>query len=363
MRLMTVLFTLSLLASAACSSSSSSSCEAAVRHVAALRGTPDDVPEAVAKCLREKWTATVRGCMARASSTTEATNCMTGRDTPVAAGPGATPTRLPSLSAGGALSATGTVRATTTTAILLDDVEGAPVLACSIGSKLVGSAWACSQEIKGDLGVASLDGAQRQLGKAKTIKCDPTESGDVIAKRAGFHLAASPRAHDSPLADFLVWPAARAKDVTVWNTSPSVDIAALTRRAAELAAALTRPAGDGADVAYAMNGAIEVRGALSADVDGDARDDAIYSIALPSDDAPFWQPRYLLASVSSRPGELLAVGSSTYSEIEAVGAIDLDGDGAAEVLVTEPYHEGSSSFVGRYKDGTIEPLGGWGCGL
>jgi len=37
MRLMTVLFTLSLLASAACSSSSSSSCEAAVRHVAALR--------------------------------------------------------------------------------------------------------------------------------------------------------------------------------------------------------------------------------------------------------------------------------------------------------------------------------------
>jgi len=46
----------------------------------------------------------------------------------------------------------------TTTAVILDDAEGGAVLACAISDKLVGSAWKCSQEITGDLAVASLGG-------------------------------------------------------------------------------------------------------------------------------------------------------------------------------------------------------------
>lgn len=250
-----------------------------------------------------------------------------------------------------------------TTAVILDDYEAAAVLACSISGKLVGSAWTCSQEMKGDLAVTSLDGRQRKLGAPKTLKCDPTETGDVQAKRAGFRIDKSTSAADDKLlGQFLIWPASRARDAILWNTRPTVDIVGLTRRAAEISSSLTYRENDG-DVPYVLSGAIEVRGALSADIDGDDKPDVIYSIALPSDMEPFWQPRYLIASVSSRPGELLEVGASTYSEIQAVAAIDLDGDGADEVLVTEPYHEGSSSFVGRFKDGKIDSLGGWGCGL
>lgn len=72
---------LSLVASFACSNSPPPSCEAAVRHVATLQPSLD-VPDNVAKCLREKWTTTARACIVRATSTNEVTACMTGRENP-----------------------------------------------------------------------------------------------------------------------------------------------------------------------------------------------------------------------------------------------------------------------------------------
>lgn len=229
------------------------------------------------------------------------------------------------------------------------------MLACSISDKLVGSACVCSKEITGDL-VESLAGGQRRLGGPKTIKCDPPGTGYVRENRAGFSIdKGTPAADGDLLGQFLIWPASRARDAVLWNTKPTVDVAALTRRAAELSNGLTYSSNEGAPASYVLAGASDVRGALSADIDGDDQPDAIYSIALPSDMERFWQPRFLIASVSSRPGELLEVGASTYSEIQAVAAIDLDGDGADEVLVTEPYHECSSSFVGRFTGGKLGP--------
>ncbi len=250
-----------------------------------------------------------------------------------------------------------------TTAVILDDLESAAVLACSIGDKLVGSAWKCSQEMTGDLTATSLAGGQRRLGKPKTLKCDPTETGDVQSKRAGFHLdeATSPQS-DNLMAPFLIWPASRARDAIAWTMRPRVDLTALTKSAAEHSRGLKYKTSEG-EAPYQFDGGIEVRGSLTADIDGDDKNDTIYSVALSSDNAPFWQPRFLLAELGSKPGTILKVGDSFYAEIQAVAAIDLNGDGRDEVLVTEPYHEGSGSFVGRFNGSSLDRLGSWGCGL
>lgn len=168
---------------------------------------------------------------------------------------------------------------------------------------------------------------------------------------------------DNLLSQFLIWPAARTRDAILWYPRPTVDVVALKRRAAELSKGLKWRSVEGIETPHVLDGDIEVRGALAADIDGDDKKDTIYSIALPSEMAPFWQPRYLLADVTSRPGRLLKVAESFYAEIEAVAAIDLNGDGPHEVLVTEPYHEGSGSFVGRFDGDKLKRLGGWGCGL
>lgn len=72
---------LSTVAIACSSPSPPPTCETTVAHIAELRPTLD-VPENVAKCLREKWTSTARACIVRAGSTKEVTRCMTGRETP-----------------------------------------------------------------------------------------------------------------------------------------------------------------------------------------------------------------------------------------------------------------------------------------
>lgn len=247
------------------------------------------------------------------------------------------------------------------TAIVLDYDEGAAVMACAVDGKIVASAWKCSQEMKGDMTVASLGGGTRKLGATKTLKCEPAP-GDVQDKQAGFAIDPVPTGRgDDPLREFLVWPTARAADVIRWNAHPSVDLPALTRRAASLAKVLASHTGEDGQP-YRMDGPIEVLGTLTADVDGDDQPDMLTSIALPSDE-DFWRPNYLLASISSRPGELLDLASTTLEQILPVAAIDLDGDGADEVLVSMPYYEGSYSYVQRVKDGKLETLGGWGCGM
>lgn len=249
-----------------------------------------------------------------------------------------------------------------TTVVLVNDFEGAAVLGCAVAGQLLASDQRCSQAMAHDSSVQSLDGASRRLGGAKPIVCDPTGSGEVQGERAGFAIddvAGEP----TVLGQFLIWPPSRARDVVRWDTRPPADVTAVTRKAAELAKGLTYSGPDGAPVPYVLSGPIDLRGTLTADIDGDDKPDVVYSLALPSEDEFFWRPRYLIAAVSTRPGELLKLGESTSVEVEAVAAIDLNGDGADEVLVAEPYHEGNSVYVGRFANGTLEALGGWGCGL
>jgi hypothetical protein len=99
-------------------------------------------------------------------------------------------------------------------------------------------------------------------------------------------------------------------------------------------------------------GGLAVTAVLRADFDGDRRPDELWLVAATED----LEYSGLFLRRSSRPGLQLVRASIEY--LEAVAAVDLDGDGVFEVVLSEHYAAGFQIWLARYRGDAFEVVSG-----
>lgn len=252
--------------------------------------------------------------------------------------------------------------------VMYMEQDRAVILGCGNPDRaegVIGDATKCMKEVVRDRTVAPLGGGPvRTLSAETTIDCVPTPDSDPIETRAAIGVDSLPAAgrHDpsngpSPN-EFMVWPANRVTEAKTWRKGAAVDMVAMTAKLASASAGLKSPSGR-----YELREAPEVLGALDAELDGDGKPDTVYSVTLPSDDAPFFSPQYLVASLSSKGGELVVLTHDLLMILQAVAALDVDQDGRDEILYVTPYYEGGGAVLATFEEGKLTTKGSWWCGM
>jgi hypothetical protein len=72
----------------------------------------------------------------------------------------------------------------------------------------------------------------------------------------------------------------------------------------------------------------------------------------------------LLGALTSHPDGLVTLRTHDLEDLQAFAALDLDGDGAAELVIAAPYYEGDSTVVARFdpQGEALVTLAGVSCG-
>jgi hypothetical protein len=221
------------------------------------------------------------------------------------------------------------------TVLFLDSAGRAVPLACAapgVGHYL--SPDDCVELLGDDRTLGDLGNGRRTLGDPANWFCATNKTS-----RPAFRIDAAPgRAFEDgdPANDLVVWPAARAFDITVWTreASPSPADPSLGAPNAKLF------------------------GTLRIDLDGDDLEDVLYSVGSSAG------PHRVVASLSTVPGEAVVLMSDDEADLQAFAAVDLDGDKRAEVVVSAPYADGDWTAVERYDSSSqsLVAISGIGCG-
>lgn len=247
------------------------------------------------------------------------------------------------------------------TVLFLDAAGRAVPLSCaSPGVGLYPDPADCLELIEGDPKIADLGGGRRTLGASSPWIC-----GGNDRRVEAFRIDPAPGRRypaGDPANELLVWPSTRAAAVAVWTAAPPDTTVPpeVGHSYQEVAATLVRFTGMSYDARDAR-----LTGSLLADIDGDGTPDQLFSIGTelrPS--AGPAAPRMVLGALSSRPDELAVLLSHEFDELAAFAAVDLDGDGAAEVVVAAPNYQGDATAVYRFdaSDATLVAIGGIACG-
>jgi hypothetical protein len=150
-------------------------------------------------------------------------------------------------------------------------------------------------------------------------------------------------------AEIFVWPGGDAAQLAL----PSDDPRGFDRAAA--AAVLSAKLAAYADASFPPKlGRIVAKTVLHADLDGDGRLDDIYTVIGDADDEDLNSFNGIVAKLASRDDYVLLESSRYYWE--TVGAIDLDGDGKAELIVDSELVSDFNIAMVRYTDGAVAPL-------
>lgn len=245
------------------------------------------------------------------------------------------------------------------TVLFLDSAGRAVPLACAQpGVGLYIQPGHCFELVSDDK-IADLGGGRRKLGEPSSWTC----AGNGERHKA-FKVGPAPGrkfAEGDPANDLLVWPSTRASAVTIWVRPDDPNDLADDVRAAYGAVAERMATGmrsyDGDDA--------RLVGTLTADVDGDGAVDEIYSVGaeIPGDGIPR-APRALIGSLTTHPSGLVVLRKHDLEDLQAFAAIDLDGDGAVELVIAAPYYEGDSTVVARFDPAgdALVTLAGVSCG-
>jgi hypothetical protein len=217
--------------------------------------------------------------------------------------------------------------------LFLDSAGRAVPLACAApGVGLYLDAGDCIELIGDDRLIGDLGNGRRTLGDESAWFCNKTS-------RRAFKVDESPGhafGNGDPANDLIVWPAARAFDVAVWQHA----------------------ADDDGDDPHGRDPFTRVLGTLRVDLDGDGVDDEVVSVTAPG------VPHRVLGYLSGSPDEVVTLLSDSNAELQAYAAVDLDGDGRPEIVVAAPYADGDWTSIEHYHPATqtLEPITGIGCG-
>lgn len=244
---------------------------------------------------------------------------------------------------------TASAAATPTVIFLAQGDQAVPLACANVGGAPIPERG-CTALVTGDRAAMRGDGVATTLGGDVTWTCDAAgESAPALSM-------AAVQSSGTALESVLVWPKERAGDLRAWTRGApaSIDPAALQ-------AAWARSF-DPAEVEAEPLGTAQVVGVLTADVDGDGQDDAIYTVA--DDRGEEGQGRRaILAVLSTAPGDFALLAAANLEQLEAFAAIDLDRDGKDELVVAAPYYEGDGTSVYTLTGGALESIGGVWCGL
>lgn len=159
---------------------------------------------------------------------------------------------------------------------------------------------------------------------------------------------------------WAIWPVTKAASVRT-ATAVSDGAPDLTIAVADLEAATKAAREAGGDASRPLR----VTQALTAELDGDGLDEAIYAVTFrartdePSDEA--WSG--LLAKSGAARSSFSVLLHDTLASYEVLAVLDLDGDGRMELLVSSPYYEGEGVSLVHLAGGGVEVVGSWSCGL
>jgi hypothetical protein len=161
--------------------------------------------------------------------------------------------------------------------------------------------------------------------------------------------------HIDPMTELYVFPARRAADLVVAREG---DDGELDRAAAAaiLRGAIVRLEDDPAERTVAARPG--VRSYLRTDLDGDGALDTVWGVEGRPDEE--FGINGLFAELS-RTGGLVALHLQMTEWQEPIAAIDLDGDGAAELIHTSHYASAETTTVSRIVDGALVPIGSCCC--
>ncbi|MDX9720312.1 MAG: hypothetical protein RBU37_06175 [Myxococcota bacterium] len=107
---------------------------------------------------------------------------------------------------------------------------------------------------------------------------------------------------------------------------------------------------------------LELRQAMALDLDGDGQLEELYSIAVPAGEFSYEGYHFSGLVVRESDGSLAVVSSSPLDLFDVLGVSDLDGDGAAELMVEIHYYEGSYSGFFTISNGELTGTVSMGCG-
>jgi len=211
-------------------------------------------------------------------------------------------------------------------------------LACALGGALV-ARDACLPGLPVDAEVQLLGGGAARLGARQTSECAP--SGESVVGLA-IRGAAGPTGE---------WAVTGQVQVKTWDLSIPPEVAADVR--ARLQAALR-------SAAPSVRGPLRIDQALEVDLDADGVPERLYVVHVAaSDEDP--APRFsgILQDDGVRARVLTRDDQHLFT---VLGALDLDGDGRAELVLRAAYSEGDETAVVHLEDGSLVVIGAWGCG-
>lgn len=238
------------------------------------------------------------------------------------------------------------------TVLFLDSAGRAVPLACAApGVGLYPDPGDCVELLGDDRTIGDLGNGRRTLGDESPWTCASNNT-----RRRAFRIESAPGRHfdaGDPANDLIVWPAARGFDVSVWSREPDPPPpeVAIALRWAEVAGTMR---GGGAMAAVDAR----LYGTLTVDIDRDGKDDIIYSVGPTGQGA-----HVVLGALTTHPGEFVELLAEDAAAVQAYAALDLDGDGAPEIIVDAPTDDGDWTAVYEYQARTTSLISfsGIGC--
>jgi hypothetical protein len=248
-------------------------------------------------------------------------------------------------------------RTATGTAVFLSTTRSALLVGCATDDASNGDRAACLALVQAGDALADRYGRVFSAGKTGKHQCSEGAGKTSYVEVADVALPddyEGPRIGNiDPRTDLVVFPARRARDLVlaVAGDDGKLDraaAAALLRRAA------ARMTTTGDENERKVSPAPGTLASLRADLDGDRVPDTVWGVeGNPSED---YGINGLFAELSRTRGLVLLRAQMPQWQ-EPLAAIDVDGDGVAELIHHSHYAEAEDTMLSRIVDGALVPIG------
>jgi hypothetical protein len=249
-----------------------------------------------------------------------------------------------------------------TTAVFLASTMSGLLLGCAVDGAITSDKAACLAGIRGGV-VGDRYGRTFAVGETGKHQCRESSGKTSYVALPDVPLPetydGTRIGHIDPMTEILVYPAARAKELVlaIEGDDGSIDPAAA---AMVLRREVVRLTDDPDEQAVAARPRTIAH--LRADLDGDGAADTVWGVEGRPDDRPpddDYGVNGLFAQLSKTGFVALRVHIPEWQE--PIAAIDLDGDGAAELIHQSHYAGGETTTVSRIADGALVRIGDCCC--